>query len=144
MASYLDRVEPIIVEELEQLGFKLVEIHELFSRSDYMLTIVVWKLKGVTIDDCVAITNAIMPRLEKDKNIPNTVRLQLSSPGVGRKLKHLDELQIFIGRGVIINTVDHTYTGTIISATNLDVDLDTVGITTKIALPTVTSAKLLD
>lgn len=144
MASYLNRAQPIITEELEQLGFKLVEIHELFSRSDYMLTIVVWRLKGVTMDDCVAITSAIMPKLEKDKGIPNSIRLQVSSPGIGRKLKHLDELQIFIGRGVTINTVDHTYTGTIVSATNLDVDIETVGIITKIALPTVTSAKLLD
>jgi len=109
-----------------------------------MLSIVVWKPQGVTIEDCVTITNAIMPRLESNKGIPNTVRLQVSSPGIGRKLKHIKELQVFVGRGVIINTIDQSYTGTIISATNLDVDIDTVGIITRIPLPSVTSAKLLD
>ncbi len=144
MRSYLEHVRPKTNEVLRFLGYKLVELTERFGRGDYLVSIVVWKDGGITIEDCARITYDLMPKLEADRNIPTTVRLEVSSPGMERKLKSLAEIAVFIGRAVTLTLEEKMVTGVIKGVLNEEVMLDTAGVETVIPLSHIKSARLVD
>lgn len=142
--SYLERVKGLCLEVLESLGFKLVEITELFGKEDYLVNLTVWKPGGVTLGDCTAITRSIMPLFETNDSIPSYTRLSVQSPGIERKLKKLDELKIFIGRGVTIAQEEKHITGTITSCNDTTLTLETAGALIEIPLENILWARLVD
>lgn len=144
MRSYLEHVKPKVYEVLHFLGYRLVELSERFGKGDYLVSVVVWKEGGITIEDCTRISYDLMPKLESDKNIPTTIRLEVSSPGVGRKLKNLDEINVFIGRAIIITLEDKTVTGVIKSVSNGTVIVDTSGVETVIPKNLIRLSRLVD
>jgi ribosome maturation factor RimP len=142
--SYLERARELTLSALNELGYVLVDIVEKFARSDYLVSIVVWKEDGIGIQDCVRITKKLHPMLESDGVIPVYVRLEVSSPGIDRKLRHLSELDIFKGLPVTLNLVSKTQVTGVskgIESENAILDID--GQIRKIPLSDVTSAKLV-
>lgn len=142
--SYLERVKGPCLEVLESLGFKLVEITELFGREDYLVNLTVWKPGGVTLGDCTVITRSIMPLLEATDSIPTYTMLSVQSPGIERKLKKLDELKIFIGRGVTIALEEKHITGTINACNDTTLTLETAGALIEIPQEKILWARLVD
>ena len=142
--SYLERVKGLSLEVLESLGFKLVEITELFGKQDYLVNLTVWRPGGVTLGDCTIITIKLLPLLEGNDSLPNYTRLSVQSPGVERKLKRLDELKVFVGRGVTISLEEKHVTGTIHSCNDQNLTLETAGALTEIPLEKILWARLVD
>lgn len=75
-------VEPV----LESLGFRLVRI-EISGRDGKTVQIMAERPDGsITIDDCEAISRAVSPLLDVHDVIPDSYRLEISSPGIDRPL----------------------------------------------------------
>jgi ribosome maturation factor RimP len=89
-----ERVNPII----ESMGYKVVEARIGVSRKQQHLSIVIYKPTGVTLNDCSRVARKIQPELEREEFADLTI--EISSPGIDRTFKSLDELAIFQGRGV--------------------------------------------
>lgn len=142
--SYLDRVKGLCLEVLESMGFKLVEITELFGKEDYLVNLTVWKPGGITLGDCTSITRNILPLLEASDSLPSYTRLSVQSPGVERKLKKLDEMKVFIGRGVTVAQESKHTTGTIHECKDNTVTLETAGALIEIPLENILWARLVD
>ncbi|GJL76070.1 MAG: ribosome maturation factor RimP [Nitrosomonas sp.] len=91
-------VEDMVLEELLELtlagmGYELVEIEQL-SRGK-LIRVFVDKEGGVTIDDCVTISNHLS-RLLTAENI-DYGRLEVSSPGLDRPIKKESDFLRFTG-----------------------------------------------
>ena len=76
-------LEELLESTLEGMGYELVEVEQL-ARGN-LLRIFVDKESGISIDDCVAISNHLS-RLLVVENI-DYGRLEVSSPGLDRPLK---------------------------------------------------------
>ncbi|MGT2930235.1 ribosome maturation factor RimP [Streptococcus dentasini] len=89
-----DLVKPVIPEP-----FELVDVVYEKMGSDYVLSILVDKPEGITVDDTAALTDIISPLLDtiKPDPFPNQYMLEISSPGLERPLKTADSLKSVIG-----------------------------------------------
>lgn len=83
---------------LAGMGYELVEVEQLAHGK--LLRIFVDKLGGITIDDCVTISNHL-DRLFAVENIDYS-RLEVSSPGLDRLLRKEADFIRFIGETIKI------------------------------------------
>lgn len=100
-------LEETIYNEIEEviagMGFSIVECKLGKSKHLNHISIVVFSKEGVGSNDCAAISRNIYPRLEMIPGL-HDIALQVSSPGINRKIKHSREYSIFKGRGVKLLT----------------------------------------
>ena len=62
------------------------------------------KRKGVTLDECVALTHLISPLLDVTPPLSGDYRLEVGTPGIERKLLTLNHFQKSIGEMVALTT----------------------------------------
>jgi ribosome maturation factor RimP len=94
-----DELEHVVVEELAEVGFDLVELRKGGSRSRPVLEVRIDRRDGekVTVDDCARASRALEARLDSSALVAERYVLQVSSPGE-RPLRTPDEWRRFVGR----------------------------------------------
>ena len=102
-------VEALISPEISLMGYELLEID--FSGGVLRLTID--KPGGVTLDDCVAVNRRVGMILDAQDPIDGSYRLEVSSPGLTRRLKTPKDFEYFSGRMAKVQTKEGTVKGTI-------------------------------
>lgn len=90
-----DMVEPV----LAGMGYALVEIAVGRRKTGSFVGVVIYRREGVGVDDCAAVSDLLLPRLETMESLPD-VSLEVSSPGIERTIRSPEEYGIFQGRGV--------------------------------------------
>jgi len=91
-------IESEVEAILEAAGFELVTFEVFPSRGQGKLRIRMDKPGGVTIEDCVEMSNQIGAYLEVADPFPGPYLLEVSSPGVDRPLVKPRDFQRFQGR----------------------------------------------
>ncbi len=76
-------LEPIVQSE----GVSIYDVEYVKEGSDMYLRAYIDKEGGVTIDDCENVSRALSAKLDSDDFIDEAYILEVSSPGLGRKLK---------------------------------------------------------
>lgn len=89
-------LEELLESTLEGMGYELVEVERIAHNR--LLRIFVDKKDGITIDDCVAISNHLS-RLLAVENI-DYGRLEVSSPGLDRPLRKEADFLRFKGETI--------------------------------------------
>lgn len=99
-------LEPLVAEELTKLGYDLVEVRLGGSKNRRILDIRIDRqdFQKVTVDDCAKASRALEARLDADPDLAG-VRyvLEVSSPGIDRKLVRAADWKRFAGRKVNVN-----------------------------------------
>lgn len=98
--SVVQRVWALAQPLAEELQLTLWDIQFVKEGADWFLRIFIDKEGGVGIDDCVDMTHAVSPALDKEDPIPQEYLLEVSSPGLERKLTRPEHFQAFLGTPV--------------------------------------------
>ncbi len=99
----------IIESPLQSMGFELVDVEYTREGKKTFLRIFVDKEGGVTLNDCVNISKFLSPLLEVEDvedMIPGSYNLEVSSPGLFRKLKRERDYVRALGKRVKIVTYE--------------------------------------
>ncbi len=101
----MDTLEDILMREVktvsDPLGIDIVELSAKKGKNGLNIIVVIYKQGGVTIQDCERVSQlfndrlAILHVLDEDN-----YNLQVSSPGLYRALKNLNEYSLFKSRDV--------------------------------------------
>lgn len=83
-----------------QCGCTLWDVEYVKEAGEWYLRVYIDKEGGVSIDDCVDMTHALSPVLDKEDPIPQEYMLEVSSPGLERKLTRPEHFAAFVGRPV--------------------------------------------
>ncbi len=83
-----------------ELGLNLWDVQFVKEGADWYLRIFIDKAGGVSIDDCVDMTHAIDPVLDREDPIPQEYLLEVSSPGFERKLTRPEHFAAYLGQPV--------------------------------------------
>ena len=94
-------VENFIEKMVKQLGYELVDL-EIINHGQ-LLRVFIDKPNPVNIDDCVLVSNQLNQALSIEEEF-NYDRLEVSSPGVDRVIKKLEDFDRFNGEKVKIKT----------------------------------------
>ncbi len=82
------------------LGFKIVEALIIPGKETVKLRITIYSKNGVKVKDCVSVSKAIESGYDLESAFGENYFLEVSSPGINRKLKRLKEYHIFTGKPV--------------------------------------------
>ncbi|MDR0550919.1 MAG: ribosome assembly cofactor RimP, partial [Spirochaetaceae bacterium] len=100
-----DPLEAELEPVLTGLGMALVELTVSKHKGGAAVRAVVCRLgTDVSLEDCAKAHRAIMPRIELA--LGQDVAVEVSSPGIDRKLKHAGEFRHFTGRAVACYRTD--------------------------------------
>ena len=97
MASIENKVENLIKEPIEKLGYELYDVEYAKEAKNFFLRIYIDSTKGISLNDCEAVTNEINDLLDKENIISEQYFLEVSSPGIEKVLRKESHLKNNIG-----------------------------------------------
>lgn len=100
----IDKTTALIEEVVRAEGFELVEVELKGSPARRVLRIFIDRAGGINHDDCARISDQVGPLLEVEEAVAGSYTLEVSSPGLTRRLRTPAEFQRFAGRLVKIST----------------------------------------
>lgn len=95
-----DRLQEIISPILWTLGLELVDVVCVGQGPRSVVRVLINKPGGVTITDCEQAHKALGPALDVADPFPHAYTLEVSSPGLDRPFKRLQDFQRAIGKEV--------------------------------------------
>ena len=97
MAKIEEKVENLIENKIQELGYSLYDVEYVKEGKDYYLRIYIENEKGISLDDCELVSNNITELLDKEDYIKEQYFLEVSSTGIERVLKKDKHLQSNLG-----------------------------------------------
>ena len=94
MAKIEEKVEQLVKDPIEKLGYSLYDVEYVKEGPEYYLRIYIDKESGIDLNDCEKVSNEINEILDKADYIKEQYYLEVSSTGIERKLrkdKHLEQ-----------------------------------------------------
>lgn len=103
MANIEEKVENLIKNKVESLGYELYDVLYLKEGKNYTLRIVIDNENGISIDDCEKVNNEITGLLDSADYIKDQYFLEVSSPGLERNLRKDWQLKKYIDSNVNVS-----------------------------------------
>lgn len=100
MSKIEEKVESLIKDKIEHIGYELYDVEYVKEGKDYYLRIFIDSPNGIDLNDCEKVNNEINDLLDEADYIKEAYFLEVSSPGVERVLKKDKHLEANIGTEV--------------------------------------------
>ena len=94
-------LEQTLLEEIENNGFELIEIEQHSLRKGIKFVLYIDHDNGIGLDDCVSVSKASEMIIDEFID-PESYELEVSSPGLDRKLNKKEDFDRFIGKTIKI------------------------------------------
>lgn len=102
MANIEEKVENLLKEKIEKIGYELYDVEYTKEGKDYFLRIFIDKSEGIDLEDCEKVNNEINDVLDEANYIKEQYFLEVSSPGVERVLRKDKHLEQNIGKEILV------------------------------------------
>ena len=102
MANIEEKVEDLVTKPINDLGYNVYDVTYTKEGKDNYLRIFIDNEKGISLDDCEKVNNAITDMLDEANYIKDQYFLEVSSPGIERILRKDKHLEQNIGKEVNI------------------------------------------
>ena len=102
MAKIEEKVEQLVKDPIEKLGYSLYDVEYVKEGPEYQLRIYIDRESGIDLNDCEKVSNEINEILDKADYIKEQYYLEVSSPGIERKLREDKHLEQNISKNVEI------------------------------------------
>jgi len=93
---------------VESIGLRLYDTAIVSENGETIYRVNVLGEGGTTLDQCVEATKLISPMLDVTPPVQGEYRLEVSSPGIERKLKTLEHFRYSVGEKVKMTLQDKT------------------------------------
>ncbi|MCR5501865.1 MAG: ribosome maturation factor RimP [Lachnospiraceae bacterium] len=94
------RTEALLLPVTKECGVRVYDVEFVKEGSDFFLRCYIDKEGGVTIDDCEKVSRRMSDLLDREDYIEDAYTLEVSSPGLGRKLTKDRHLEASLGEEV--------------------------------------------
>ena len=101
-----EAVTALALPIIDSMGLELVELEYGRVGRDAVLRLFVDKVGGVTLDDCADLSHELSAVLDVEDVIESHYTLEVSSPGLDRPLKKVQDYERYIGRLIKVRTYD--------------------------------------
>ena len=133
---------------IERLGYELVDLEARLGGKGGLLRLFIDKPEGVDLDDCEKVSLAVGALLDVEDPIPGNYNLEVSSPGLDRKLTKVEHFQRFAGEVVKVQTrfpVEgrRRFRGTLVSSDDENIVVEVDGESHSLPLKTIDTARLV-
>ena len=100
----LDKIKAMIEKVVKADGMELVDVELKGSPSQRILRVFIDEEGGINHDDCVRISSRLGALLDVEDAMKGRYTLEISSPGLTRRLQTKEEFEYFKGRRIKVRT----------------------------------------
>ena len=100
MAKIEEKVEELIKDKIENIGYSLYDVEYAKEGPNYYLRVYIDSPNGIDLNDCEKVSNEINDVLDEANYIKEQYFLEVSSPGIERILRKDSHLEQNIGNQV--------------------------------------------
>ena len=140
----LGLLEPTV----ERLGYELVDLEVRLGSGNGLVRVFIDKPDGVDLDDCEKVSLAVSALLDVEDPVPGNYNLEVSSPGLDRKLTKPEHFQRFAGEAVKVQMRfpiegRRRFRGTLVSSDDENIVVEVDGESHSLPLKTIDTARLV-
>ena len=140
----IELLEPTIV----QLGYELSDLEVKLGGKHGVLRVFIDHPEGIGLDDCEQVSTAVSAILDVEDPLPGHYDLEVSSPGLDRKLTKVEHFQRFAGETVKVQMrfpVEgrRRFRGTLVSSDEENIVVEVDGVSHTLPVATIDTARLV-
>jgi len=143
-----DEIQALIEPTIERLGYELTDLEVRLSGQGGLLRLTIDKLDGIDLDDCEKVSHAVSALLDVEDPVPGNYNLEVSSPGLDRKLTKVEHFQRFEGETLKITMRfpiegRRRFRGTLVSSDDENIVVEVDGESHSLPLSMIDTARLV-
>ena len=133
---------------IERLGYELADLEVRLGGKGGLVRVFIDKPEGIDLDDCETVSRAVSALLDVEDPVPGNYNLEVSSPGLDRKLTKVEHFQRFEGETVKVQMRfpiegRRRFRGTLVSSDDENIVVDVDGESHSLPLKTIDTARLV-
>ena len=97
MTQTQEQIRQLVEPAIEGMGYELAELECRLGHGKGLLRLFIDKADGITLDDCEQVSRQVAAMLDVEDPIPGDYNLEVSSPGLDRKLVKPEHFDRFAG-----------------------------------------------
>ncbi len=144
-----DELRRLIEPKIEGLGYELSDLEVKIGGREGVIRIYIDRLpEGIGLDDCEAVSRQVSALLDVEDLISGNYTLEVSSPGLDRRLTRIEHFQRFMGEEVRVKLrfpLDgrRNFRGEIKSASGRNIEVEVDGELHRLAIDSIDTARLV-
>jgi ribosome maturation factor RimP len=143
-----DELANFLEPAVERLGYELVDLEVRLGGKGGLVRLYIDKPDGIDLDDCEKVSLAVSAVLDVEDPVPGNYNLEVSSPGLDRKLTKIEHFQRFEGETVKVQLRfpiegRRRFRGTLLSSDDENIVVEVDGESFSLPLKTIDTARLV-
>jgi ribosome maturation factor RimP len=143
-----DELLKVLEPTVERLGYELADLEVRLGGKGGLLRITIDKPEGIALDDCEKVSHAVSALLDVEDPMAGEYNLEVSSPGLDRKLTKVEHFQRFEGETVKITMRfpiegRRRFRGKLLSSDDQNIVVEVDGESHSVPLATLDTARLV-
>jgi len=143
-----DELNKLLQPVVERLGYELSDLETKLGGKGGVVRIFIDHPDGIGLSDCEKVSSAVSALLDVEDPLPGQYNLEVSSPGLDRKLTKVEHFQRFTGEIVKVQTRfpiegRKRFRGTLVSSNEENIVVEVDGATHTLPMATIDTARLV-
>jgi ribosome maturation factor RimP len=143
-----DELAKLLEPTVERLGYELADLEVRLGSKGGMVRVFIDKPEGIDLDDCEKVSLAVSALLDVEDPVPGNYNLEVSSPGLDRKLTKVEHFQRFEGETVKVQMRfpiegRRRFRGILVSSDDENIVVEVDGESHSLPLKTIDTARLV-
>jgi ribosome maturation factor RimP len=143
-----DELLKLLEPAVERLGYELADLEVRLGGKGGLIRVFIDKPEGIDLDDCEKVSLAVSALLDVEDPVPGNYNLEVSSPGLDRKLTKVEHFQRFAGETVKVQMRfpiegRRRFRGTLVSSDDENIVVQVDGESLSLPLKTIDTARLV-
>ena len=143
-----DELQKLLEPTIEGLGYELTDLEVRLSGRGGLVRLTIDKPDGIDLEDCEKVSQAASALLDVEDPVPGEYSLEVSSPGLDRKLTKVEHFQRFEGETLKISMRfpiegRRRFRGTLVSSNDENIVVEVDGESHSLPLTMIDTARLV-
>jgi ribosome maturation factor RimP len=143
-----DELQKLLEPTIEGLGYELTDLEVRLSGRGGLVRLTIDKPDGIDLEDCEKVSQAASALLDVEDPVPGEYSLEVSSPGLDRKLTKVEHFQRFEGETLKVSMRfpiegRRRFRGTLVSSNDENIVVEVDGESHSLPLTMIDTARLV-
>ncbi|MEW5921091.1 MAG: ribosome maturation factor RimP [Bacillota bacterium] len=100
----LKTIENLAAKAVKQIGLELVDVEWKTSEGKPLIVVYIDSDEGISLEHCQKVSKSLGDLLDREDPLPSSYYLEVSSPGIERRLKKESDFERFVGKDIKVKT----------------------------------------
>jgi len=143
-----DELQKLLEPTIEGLGYELTDLEVRLGSKGGLVRLTIDKSDGIDLEDCEKVSHAVSALLDVEDPVASNYNLEVSSPGLDRKLTKVEHFQRFEGETLKVSMRfpiegRRRFRGTLVSSNEENIVVEVDGESHSLPLVMIDTARLV-